>query len=137
MDIIKFLFKILTSLGLIGLTGFIIKWIINLKVENGVKDRRIIKIEDENSKLITDNKKIYDELLKFKSLEDLMFDDKLGIYKSSTDNYFYCPKCVRNKDRTPMKASKSGWYCAICNHSYSNPDYKIPMGNGHHSAMSI
>lgn len=60
-------------------------------------------------------------------LKDYTFDKKLGIWKDDNGLY-YCPACLINNIKLPMKEQENGWICV--NHEkhkfYPNPDYKSP-----------
>lgn len=63
-----------------------------------------------------------------KEYNDLIFDKRLGIYKHKKTGDYYCPSCLAEHIRSPLKEMKHGWICGVlkCKQFYENPDYKEP-----------
>ena len=65
--------------------------------------------------------------------EDLTFSDHTGLYSDKKTGQLYCPKCVGDEQRNPLKTEKYGWRCTVGGHYFSNPDAPSPnvnMGRG-------
>ena len=52
----------------------------------------------------------------------LEFDSHKGIYHESSTGLNYCPKCLADKKRSPLKVERHGWQCGVCGSWYGNPD---------------
>jgi hypothetical protein len=53
--------------------------------------------------------------------EDLTFNTRFGIWSDKAGTQ-YCPNCLNEERRNPMKVERSGWRCTMGNHYFGNPD---------------
>jgi hypothetical protein len=66
-----------------------------------------------------------DELRKQKGLssarEGLTFNSHTGLWADQAGT-LYCPTCLNEDKRNPLKTEKYGWRCTAAEHYHSNPD---------------
>lgn len=53
--------------------------------------------------------------------DGLTFSDHLGIWADETGRH-YCPRCLDQDKRNPLKTEERGWRCTVCGHYYGDPD---------------
>ncbi len=67
--------------------------------------------------------------------EGLTFNDRTGIWTDKEGKHF-CPTCLNDEKRNPLKTEERGWRCTAAGHYFGNPDAPRPVVRGGGSWMS-
>jgi hypothetical protein len=54
--------------------------------------------------------------------EGLTFDAHTGIWTEKASGVHYCPTCLNQERRNPLKVERAGWRCTMAGHYFGNPD---------------
>jgi hypothetical protein len=59
----------------------------------------------------------------------LTFNSHTGLFADAS-GLLYCPTCLGDEKRNPLKTEKYGWRCMVGGHFFSNPDSPPPIVGG-------
>ena len=83
------------------------------------------ELEAKVEKLEAENKRLREEVNRLKGIpaarEGLTFDDRSGVWFDDSGRA-YCPTCLGNDKRNPMKAEDGDWRCTTGDHFFYGPD---------------
>jgi regulator of replication initiation timing len=116
--------------------------ILNLLTEvplSAVLREKIVGLESENESLRLENESLKVELSQSEEqrrtlekqvaehVQSLTFDKSTGVWEDDTKSLHYCPKCKSSGTLSPMKEEPHGWYCAVCNTTFPDPNRPKPQ----------
>lgn len=61
--------------------------------------------------------------------EGMTFHQRYGIWTDKAGQHF-CPNCMGNEKRNPLKTEEHGWRCHVCHKWFENPDRPIRVDRG-------
>jgi hypothetical protein len=54
--------------------------------------------------------------------EGLTFSSHTGIWSDASGKLHFCPTCLNQDKRNPLKIERDGWRCTSAAHYFGNPD---------------
>jgi hypothetical protein len=88
-------------------------------------ESKVAELEAQIKQLEEEIKRLKKEKGLSSAREGLTFNPHTGLW-SDPAGQLYCPTCLGDEKRNPLKVESHGWRCTAGNHYFPNPDAPLP-----------